>query len=85
MTNHHDNLNLSHTDLLHKQVQINYTRPDGMKCVRILTKTQRVTRDKRTAEKSISVSANVRSSLALFETYLLCFVRSCNMNIVPYM
>ncbi|CAM9853394.1 unnamed protein product, partial [Sphacelaria rigidula] len=35
------------------QVQIRYTRPNGMKCVRVLTKTQRVTKDKRTAEESI--------------------------------
>ncbi|CAN0521142.1 unnamed protein product, partial [Scytosiphon promiscuus] len=39
------------------QVQIRYTRLDGTKCLRVLTKTQRVTKSKSDAEKSISVRA----------------------------
>lgn len=41
------------------QVQIRYTRPDGMKCMRVLTKTQRVTKSKTTAESSMQVSNSV--------------------------
>ncbi|CAM9807916.1 unnamed protein product, partial [Laminaria digitata] len=37
------------------QVQICYTRPDGMKCMRVLTRTQKVTRSKKVAERSMSV------------------------------
>lgn len=39
------------------QVQIRYTRLDGTKCLRVLTKTQRVTKSKSHAEKSMSVRA----------------------------
>ncbi|CAM9576247.1 unnamed protein product, partial [Hapterophycus canaliculatus] len=38
------------------QVQIRYTRLDGTKCLRVLTKTQRVTKSKSDAEKSISMA-----------------------------
>lgn len=43
------------------QVQIRYTRPDGMKCMRVLTKTQRVTKSKVEAEKSMSVRPAVHT------------------------
>lgn len=38
------------------QVQICYTRPDGMKCMRVLTRTQKVTRSKKVAERSMSMA-----------------------------
>ena len=37
------------------QVQIRYTRPDGTKIMRVLTRTQKVTRSKKVAESSMTV------------------------------
>lgn len=39
----------------HVQVQIRYTRLDGTKCLRVMTKTQLVTKSRAHAEQSISV------------------------------
>ncbi|CAN0461917.1 unnamed protein product, partial [Ectocarpus sp. 12 AP-2014] len=38
------------------QVQIRYTRLDGTKCLRVLTKTQRVTKSKAAAERSMEMA-----------------------------
>lgn len=46
------------------QVQIRYTRLDGTKCLRVMTKTQRVTKSRAHAEQSISVRV-VRARLAV--------------------
>eukprot|EP00003_Mantamonas_plastica_P023212 TRINITY_DN4124_c0_g2_i1.p1 TRINITY_DN4124_c0_g2~~TRINITY_DN4124_c0_g2_i1.p1 ORF type:complete len:374 (-),score=127.39 TRINITY_DN4124_c0_g2_i1:52-1173(-) len=38
------------------QVQIHYERPDGMKCVRVISKTQDVTDNREEAEKDVDIS-----------------------------
>eukprot|EP00904_Undaria_pinnatifida_P010400 jgi/Undpi1/6490/HiC_scaffold_20.g08969.m1 len=46
----------ANTASVHVEVQIRYTRPDGMKCMRVLTRTQKVTRSKKEAEGSMSMA-----------------------------
>lgn len=47
------------------QVQIRYTRPDGTKCLRVLTQTQRVTKSRADAEREISVRISLRVRLVV--------------------